>query len=136
MNQMPGTVRSVRAVLLAVGTGSVVAALGFVTAAATLETGALGALFVGLLLLAALLLGIFASAAIVIASKFTDGGRGVRIGAVAIGSLLTLASASGLAAHSGVWGVGVAAGLYVTVLSTRDSSRDWFDLPHAGVRRS
>ncbi|MEU6706150.1 hypothetical protein [Streptomyces wuyuanensis] len=129
MNQMPGTVRSVRAVLLGVGTVSVIAALGFVVAAATLETGALGVIIVGLFLIAALLLGMFASAAIVIASKSTGGGQGVRIGAVAIGSLLTLGSVIGLLVHSGAWGVGVAAGLYVTVLSTGDTSRDWFDRP-------
>ncbi|MCZ7461950.1 hypothetical protein [Streptomyces sp. WMMC940] len=129
MSQMPGTVRSVRAVLLAVGVGSVLAALGFVVAAATLETGALGALVVGLLLLAALLLGVFAAAAIAIAWKFTNGGDAVRTGAVAIGALVTSGSASGLVAHSGAWGIGVAAGLFVTVLSTGDASREWFDLP-------
>lgn len=129
MSQMPGTVRSVRAVLLAVGAGSALASLGFVVAAATLETGALGALFVGLLLLAALLLGLFAAAVIVIARKFTDGGNGVRIGAVAVGALLTSGSASGLLAHSGAWGAGVAAGLFVTVLSMGDASREWFGLP-------
>ncbi|MDI9885086.1 hypothetical protein QMZ92_11940 [Streptomyces sp. HNM0645] len=130
MSQMPGTVRSVRAVLHAVGAGSVLASLGFVVAAATLETGALGALFVGLLLLAALLLGVFAVT--VIARKFAGGGNRVRIGAVAIGSLLTLGGAIGLVAHSGAWGAwaaGVAAGLFVTVLSTGDASREWFDLP-------
>ncbi|MEU2262097.1 hypothetical protein ABZ557_17900 [Streptomyces sp. NPDC019645] len=136
MSRMPGTVRSVRAVLLAIGAGSVVAAVGFVVAAATLQTGALGAILVGLFLLAALLLGMFASAAIVVASKFTDGGKGVRIGAVAIGSALALGSACGLATHSGAWGVGVATGLCVTVLSTRDSARDWFDVPRPWVRRS
>ncbi|TLQ47543.1 hypothetical protein [Streptomyces marianii] len=132
MSQMPGTVRSVRAVLLAVGAVSVLASLGFVVAAATLETGALGALFVGLLLLAALLLGVFATAVIAIARRFAGGGNGVRIGAVAIGSLLTLGGASGLVAHSGAWGswaAAVAAGLFVTVLSTGDASREWFDLP-------
>ncbi|MEU2433680.1 hypothetical protein ABZ611_30020 [Streptomyces sp. NPDC007861] len=129
MSQMPGTVRSVRAMLLAVGAGSVVAALGFVVAAATFETGALGTVVVGFFLLAAVLLGAFAAASIVIASKFADGGNGVRIGAVVVGSLLTVGSATGLMAHSGAWGFGVVVGLLVTILSTREDTRDWFGLP-------
>ncbi|WP_392842179.1 hypothetical protein [Streptomyces sp. LN500] len=69
MVQMPGTVKSARALLLVVGAGNIVAALWLMTAAATLQTGAMGQLIIGLLLLAALPFGSLAAAAIVIAAK-------------------------------------------------------------------
>ncbi|MGY4917082.1 hypothetical protein ACWD9K_17970 [Streptomyces sp. 900116325] len=82
MVQMPGTVKSARALLLVVGAGNIVASLWLMMAAATLRTGAMGQLVIGLLLLAALPFGTVAAAAIVIAAKFTTGGHRVRIGAV------------------------------------------------------
>lgn len=135
MVQMPGTVKSARALLLVVGAGNIVASLWLMTAAATLQTGAMGQLVIGLLLLAALPFGTFAAAAIVIAAKFTTGGHRVRRGAVVVGSLIIAGSSiiAGTAIsaqlHNGVWGSGVAVGALVIVLSTRQDTRDWFDRP-------
>ncbi|MEV7680344.1 hypothetical protein AB0O64_17595 [Streptomyces sp. NPDC088341] len=135
MSQMPGAVRSVRALLLTVGAGNILAALWLVVAAATLETGAMGGLIVGVLLLAALPFGMLAAAAIVVAAKCPNGGKGVRIGAVVVGSLIIVGSSiiTGTAINAklpnGAWGFGVAAGALVIVLSTRQNTRDWFDRP-------
>ncbi|MET7524996.1 hypothetical protein [Streptomyces sp900116325] len=134
MVQMPGTVKSARALLLVVGAGNIVASLWLMMAAATLRTGAMGQLVIGLLLLAALPFGTVAAAAIVIAAKFTTtGGHRVRIGAVAVGSLTVVGSSTiaGTAIsaklHNGAWGMAVAVGALVIVLSTRQDTRDWFD---------
>ncbi|MET7788653.1 hypothetical protein ABZS93_18880 [Streptomyces sp900116325] len=133
MVQMPGTVKSARALLLVVGAGNIVASLWLMMAAATLRTGAMGQLVIGLLLLAALPFGTLAAAAIVIAAKFTTGGHRVRIGAVAVGSLTVVGSSiiAGTAIsaklHNGAWGMAVAVGALVIVLSTRQDTRDWFD---------
>ncbi|MFB6704941.1 hypothetical protein ACFCW6_09535 [Streptomyces sp. NPDC056333] len=135
MVQMPGTVKSARALLLVVGAGNIVASLWLMTAAATLQTGAMGQLVIGLLLLAALPFGTLAAAAIVTAAKFTTGGHRVRIGAVAVGSLTVVGSpiiagtAISAKLHNGVWGIAVAVGALVIVLSTGQDSRDWFDRP-------
>ncbi|MFE5108052.1 hypothetical protein [Streptomyces sp. NPDC056663] len=135
MVQMPGTVKSARALLLVVGAGNIVAALWLMTAAVTLQTGAMGQLIIGLLLLAALPFGSLAAAAIVIAAKFTTGGHRVRIGAVVVGtlviagSLIITSTAISVKLHDGAWGIGVTAGALVVVLSTRQDTRDWFDRP-------
>lgn len=113
MVQMPGTVKSARALLLVVGAGNIVAALWLMTAAVTLQTGAMGQLIIGLLLLAALPFGSLAAAAIVIAAKFTTGGHRVRIGAVVVGtlviagSLIITSTAISAKLHDGAWGIGV-----------------------------
>ncbi|MGW6745579.1 hypothetical protein ACWGDX_33400 [Streptomyces sp. NPDC055025] len=133
MSQMPGTVRSVRVLLLTVGAGNILAALWLVVAAATLETGAMGGLIAGMLLVAALPFGMLAAAAIVVAAKCPDGGKGVRVGAVVVGSLIIVGSSvvTGTAIDAklpdGAWGFGVAVGVLVIVLSTRRNTRDWFD---------
>ncbi|MFD5030745.1 hypothetical protein ACFWM0_10040 [Streptomyces sp. NPDC058405] len=127
MSPMPGTVRSVRAMLFVVGALNIGAAGWFTVAAATFETGALGLPVVVLLLLAALLLGTLAVAAVVIAVKFTNGGNGARAGAVAVGYLIAVGCAVGVMTHRGVWGVGVAAGALMIVLSAGPDSRAWFD---------
>ncbi|MFI5632575.1 hypothetical protein ACIA8E_24990 [Streptomyces sp. NPDC051664] len=135
MVQMPGTVKSARAVLIVVGAGNIVAALWLMMVAATLQTGAMGQLVIGLLFLAALPFGTLAAAAFVIAAKFTTGGHQVRIGAVVVGSLVIVGSliiagtAISAKLHNGVWGIVVAVGALVIVLSTRQDTRDWFDRP-------
>ncbi|WP_411087366.1 hypothetical protein [Streptomyces sp. 061-3] len=135
MSQMPGTVKSTRALLLVVGAGNIVAALWLVMAAATLQTGAMGQLIVGLLLLVALPFGTLAAAAIVIAAKFTTGGHRIRKGAVVVGSLLIVvaliidSTAISAKLFNGTWVVAVVAGALVIVLSTRQDTRDWFDRP-------
>ncbi|MFF0290638.1 hypothetical protein [Streptomyces sp. NPDC005262] len=135
MSRMSGTVKSARALLLVVGAGNIVAALWLVWAAATLQTGAMGQVVIGLLLLAALPFGALAAAAIVSAAKFTTGGHRVRIGAVGIGSLIlvgsliTAGTAISAKLHNGAWGVDVVAGALVIVLSTKRDARDWFDRP-------
>ncbi|MEV6654081.1 hypothetical protein [Streptomyces sp. NPDC051219] len=129
MRQMPSAVKSVRAMLLVIGAGNVVAALWFMVAAATLETGAMGHLVVGLLFLTAIPFGTLAVISIVLAAQFTNGGNRVRIGAVVVGSLIAAGSAVSVPAHDGMWGVGVAAGVLVAVLSIRGEARDWFDRP-------
>ncbi|WP_326816566.1 hypothetical protein OIE61_05285 [Streptomyces sp. NBC_01762] len=135
MSQMPGTVKSARALLFVVGAGNTVAALWLVMAAATLRTGAMGQLVIGLLLLVALPFGTLAAAAIVIAAKFTTGGHRVRKGAVVVGSLLivvsliTAGTAISAKLYDGTWGIAVVAGALVIVLSTGQDTRDWFDRP-------
>lgn len=126
MSQMPGGVRAVRAMLLAIGAGSLVSALWFVTAAATLETGTMGELIVGLLLLKATPFGLLAAIAIVTATKFSHGGQRARIGAVVVGTTIAASCTIGVLVHDGVWGFGVAAGFLVIVLSTSQDTRDWF----------
>ncbi|MFB6982611.1 hypothetical protein [Streptomyces scopuliridis] len=129
MNQMPGAVKAARALLLAVGAGNILAVLWIVVAAATLETGAMGELIVGMLLLAALSFGMLAAAAILVAAKCANGGKGVRIGAVVVGSLIITSTAINAKLPNSAWGFGVTAGALVIVLSTRQNTRDWFDRP-------
>ncbi|MFF3327425.1 hypothetical protein [Streptomyces sp. NPDC002889] len=116
--------------LFVVGAMSIVAGLWFAVVAAILETGALGQLMVGLLLLAAGLFATLAVASMVIAARFANGGNGVRVGAVVIGSLIVTGSAVTVMTHHGAWGVGGAVGILVIVLSTREDTRDWFARPH------
>ncbi|MEU3187978.1 hypothetical protein ABZ707_27815 [Streptomyces sp. NPDC006923] len=129
MTRMPGTVRSVRAMLCAVGALNAVGAGWFAVAGVTFESGALGLVGVVALLLAAILAGALATISLVIASKFAKGGDGVRTGGVVIGSLTAAVGAVGMTADSGAWGAGIVAGGVMVALCTGRDSRDWFDRP-------
>ncbi|MGW1882750.1 hypothetical protein [Streptomyces sp. NPDC001970] len=127
MSRMPGTARCARAMLFVVGASSVVPVVWLTVVAATFETGALGELILGMLLLAALPFALLAAASFVIAAKFADGGNKVRVGAVVIGWVILVGSAVAVPAGYEMCGAGVAAGALLIALSTREGTRDWFD---------
>ncbi|WP_351228151.1 hypothetical protein [Streptomyces sp. NPDC002133] len=127
MSRMPGTARCARAVLFAVGASGVVPVLWLTVVAATFETGALGELILGLLLLAALPFALLAVASFVVAAKFAGGGDKVRVGAVVIGWVVLVGSAVAVPAGYELGGAGVAVGALLIALSTREGTRDWFD---------
>jgi hypothetical protein len=110
MTQMPGTARCSRAMLVVVGASSAVPVVWLTVIAATFETGALGELVLGMLLLAAIALALLAGASFTIAAKFADGGNKVRVGAVVVGWVIIVGSAVALLADHGVWAAGVAVG--------------------------
>ncbi|OQD57729.1 hypothetical protein BM536_001175 [Streptomyces phaeoluteigriseus] len=126
MSQMPRSVKSVCALLLVIGAGSLLPALWFVAEAGTLGTGAMGELIVGLLLLKVLPFGMLAVGSVVIAAQFGHGGDRVRIGAVVVGSVVAGLCAIGALVHDGSWSFGIGAGFLVIVLLTSQDARDWF----------
>lgn len=130
MSQMPGTARSARVVLFAVGALSVVAVVWLGVVAAMFETGALGGLILGMLLLAATLFALLAVASFVLATKFTGGGRKVRFGAVVVGWVTFVGSTIAALASHAAWGAATMAGALLLVLSVASATKDWFDVPH------
>ncbi|MET9902889.1 hypothetical protein [Streptomyces sp. NPDC006446] len=129
MTQMPGTARCARAVLVVVGASSVACVAWLTVVAATFETGALGELILGMLLIAVILSALLAVASFVIAAQFADGGSKVRVGTVAVGWVVVVGSAVAVLGHHGVWGAGAAVGALLTALSTTEGTREWFGRP-------
>ncbi|MDX3855605.1 hypothetical protein [Streptomyces sp. AK02-01A] len=129
MTRMPGTARSVRAMLFAVGALNGVAAVWFTVAGVTFESGALGLVGAALFFFAAILSGTLAVVSIVIASRFAHGGDGARTGAVVIGSLIVAGGAVGMMTDRGAWGAGTVAGVLMIALCAGRDTRDWFDRP-------
>ncbi|MET7608463.1 hypothetical protein [Streptomyces avermitilis] len=129
MTQMPGTARCARAVLVVVGTLSAVTVAWLTAAAATLETGALGELVLGILLLTAIASAALAVTSFTLAAKFTHGSNKTRTGAAAVGWVTILASTIALLTDHRMGATGAAAGTLLIVLSTRQDIRNWFDRP-------
>ncbi|MFJ8510920.1 hypothetical protein [Streptomyces avermitilis] len=129
MTQMPGTARCARAVLVVVATSSALAVAWLTAAAATLETGALGALVLGILLLGAIASAALAITSFTIATKFTHGSNKTRTGAAIVGWITILVGTIAVLTNHPIGATGAAAGTLLTALSTRQDTRDWFDRP-------
>ncbi|GAB7110336.1 hypothetical protein JCM4814A_86510 [Streptomyces phaeofaciens JCM 4814] len=127
MTRMPGSARCARVLLAALVVAGAVCAAWLAVAAATFETGALGAPFLGLLLLAATGCALTAVASLVVSVRFAEGGAAVRVGAVAVGWVTVLGSLAAFMTHGHAWSAGIACGAALVALSGRRETKDWFE---------
>ncbi|MFE7931552.1 hypothetical protein ACFU6S_23055 [Streptomyces sp. NPDC057456] len=123
---MPVTARYARALLLALGLSGLACSVRLAVAAAVFESGALGGLVVGMLLVAAAACAALGVASLVISARFTDGGGAVRRGAVAVGWVIVLGSSVAALAHHFAWSAGTALGAALVALSSGAATREWF----------
>ncbi|MFJ9025424.1 hypothetical protein ACIRPU_36445 [Streptomyces sp. NPDC102259] len=126
MTRMPVTARYARVLLLALGLSGLACSVRLAVAAAVFESGALGGLVVGVLLLAATGCAALAVASLVISARFADGGGAVRGGAVAVGWVIVLGSSVAALAHHLAWSAGTALGAVLVALSSGAATREWF----------
>ncbi|MFI5473563.1 hypothetical protein ACIA6D_25385 [Streptomyces cacaoi] len=126
MTRMPVTARYARALLVALGLSGIACSVRLTAAAAVFESGALGGLVVGMLLLAATGCAVLAVTSLVISARFADGGGAVGRGAVVVGWVIILGSSVAALAHHFAWGAGVALGALLVALSSGAAAREWF----------
>lgn len=127
MTRMPGSARWARALLVGTAVAGGAGAVRFAAAAASLETGALGALFLGVLLLGATGCALTAVASLVVSARFVNGGPAVRNGAAAVGWVTVVGSLAGFLTHDHSWAAGVTGGALLVALAGRRETRDWFE---------
>jgi hypothetical protein len=131
---MPVTARYARTLLVVLGLSGIAGSVRLAAAAAVFESGALGGLVVGMLLLAAAGCAALAVASLVISARFADGGGAVRGGAVAVGWLIALGSLAAALTQHVAWSAGAGAGALLVALSSGPATREWFGrarLPNA-----
>ncbi|WP_405966491.1 hypothetical protein OG613_04175 [Streptomyces sp. NBC_00015] len=126
MTRMPVTARYARALLVALGLSGIAGSVRLAAAAAVFESGALGGLVVGMLLLAATGCATLAVTSLVISARFADGGGAVRRGAVVVGWLIALGGLAAALTQHFAWSAGAAAGALLVALSSGTATREWF----------
>ncbi|KQX65047.1 hypothetical protein ASD48_18305 [Streptomyces sp. Root1310] len=109
------------------GLSGIAGSVRLAAAAAVFESGALGGMIVGLLLLAATACAALAVTSLVVSARFADGGGAVRRGAVGVGWVIAVSGSVATLAHHVAWSAGAVLGSLLVALAGGAATREWFD---------